>query len=233
MVLRDRVQAGRLLAERLRHLKGKDPVVLALPRGGVPVGVPIAEALDAPLDLLLVRKIGAPGQPELALGAVVEGEPPRTVVNDDVARALGVPLDEIAREAARQLDEIARRRRLWLRGRPAAPVRGRAVIVVDDGIATGATARAALSALERAGAALRVLAVPVAPRDTAEALRALCEEAVFLAEPLDLGSVGAFYADFHQLEDAEVVALLDQRVADRKSATQAQRPLRPRDTSKV
>jgi len=209
MVFRDRTKAGRLLAERLLHLRGADPVVLAVPRGGVPVGIPIAEALDAPLDLLLVRKIGAPGQPELALGAVVEGDPPQTVVNDGIVRALGVSPAEIAREAARQLDEIARRRRLWLRGRPAVSPLGRTAIVVDDGIATGATVRAALAALGRSGAARRVLAAPVAPRDTAEALRGLCDEAVFLAEPPDLGSVGAFYADFHQLDDAEVAALLD------------------------
>ncbi len=213
MVFHDRAEAGRRLAELLRHLKGADPVVLAVPRGGVPVGAPIAEALGAPLDLLLARKIGAPGQPELALGAVVEGDPPQTVLNDRIVRALGVSPAEIAEEAGRQLDEIARRRRLWLRGRPPVSPRGRTAIVVDDGIATGATVRAALSALERAGAARRVLAAPVAPRDTAEALRRVCDEAVFLAEPPDLGSVGAFYADFHQLDDAEVVALLDRAAA--------------------
>ena len=216
-VFRDRAEAGRRLAERLLHLQGAGPVVFALPRGGVPVALPIAEALGAPLDLLLVRKIGAPGQPELALGAVVEGEPPQTVVNEDIAELFGVSPPAIAREAALQLDEIARRRRLWLRGRPAVPPRGRAAIVVDDGIATGATVRAALSALERAGAARRILAAPVAPRETAEALRRLCNETVFLAEPPDLGSVGAFYVDFHQLEDAEVAALLD-RPAGRKGA---------------
>ncbi len=209
MVFRDRAEAGRRLAERLLHLKGAEPVVLALPRGGVPVALPIAEALGAPLDLLLVRKIGAPWQPELALGAVVEGDPPQTVVNDDILGEAGVRPGFVAREAARQLEEIGRRRRLWLHGRPAAPRRGRTAIVVDDGIATGATVRAALAALERTGAARRVLAAPVAPRDTAEALRKLCDEAVFLAEPADLGSVGAFYGDFRQLDDAEVVALLD------------------------
>lgn len=213
MVFQDRTEAGRLLAERLRHLRGADPVVLAVPRGGVPVGVPIAAALGAPLDLLLARKIGAPDQPELALGAVVEGDPPQTVLNDRIVRALGVSPAEIAREAERQLGEIARRRRLWLHGRPAVPTRGRTAVVVDDGIATGATVRAALAALERSGATRRVLAAPVAPRETAEALRELCDEAVFLAEPPDLGSVGAFYADFHQLDDAEVVALLDRAAA--------------------
>jgi putative phosphoribosyl transferase len=209
MIFRNRAEAGRRLAGLLLHLKGSDPVVLALPRGGVPVALPIAEALGAPLDLLLVRKIGAPGQPELALGAVVEGDPPQTVVNDDVVAELSVPPAFIAEAAERELGEIARRRRLWLHGRPAVPRSGRSAVVVDDGIATGATVRAALSALERAGAARRVLAAPVAPRDTAEALRALCDEAVFLAEPSDLGAVGAFYRDFRQLEDTEVAALLD------------------------
>jgi putative phosphoribosyl transferase len=203
------------LAERLLHLKGTGPVVLALPRGGVPVALPIAEALGASLDFLLVRKIGAPGQPELALGAVVEGDPPQTVLNDEIVADLGVPPGFVAREEARQLDEIGRRRRLWLRGHPAAQPRGRTVVVVDDGVATGATVRAALLALERAGAARRVLAAPVAPRDTAQALRALCDEAVFLAEPAHLGSVGACYGDFHQLDDAEVAALLGRAAGGR------------------
>jgi len=209
MKFRDRAEAGRHLAERLLHLRDAEPLVLALPRGGVPVAVPIAEALGAPLDLLLVRKIGAPGQPELAIGAVVEGEPPQTVVNDEIVGLLGVPPDFVTREAARQVEEIGRRRRLWLHGRPAVPPYGRTVVVVDDGIATGATVRAALLALERAGAARRVLAAPVAPPEVAEALRPLCDEAVFLAEPPLFGAVGAFYEDFRQIEDAEVTALLD------------------------
>lgn len=216
-MFRDRAEAGRRLAERLLHLAAAKPVVLALPRGGVPVALPIAEALNAPLDLLLVRKIGAPGQPELALGAVVEGDPPQTVVNDDIVRDSSLPPGFVTQEAARQVAEIARRRRLWLHGRPAVPPRGRAVVVVDDGIATGATVRAALAALARAGAARSVVAAPVAPRGTAEALRGLCDEAVFLAEPSYPRSVGAFYGDFHQLDDAEVVALL-RRAAERKNA---------------
>lgn len=221
MVVRDRAEAGRRLAERLLHLKGAEPVVFALPRGGVPVALPVAEALGAPLDLLLVRKIGAPDQPELALGAVVEGDPPQTVLNDEIIADLGVPPGFVAAEAAQQAEEIGRRRALWLRGKPAVPPRGRAAVVVDDGIATGATARAALLALGRAGASRRVLAAPVAPRDTAEALRALCDEAVFLAEPLHLGSVGAFYGDFRQLGDAEVAALLAGPAA-RDGAAEAQ-----------
>lgn len=209
MRFHDRTDAGRRLAERLLHLKDADPVVLALPRGGVPVARPVAEALGAPLDLLLVRKIGAPQQPELALGAVVEGEPPQTVVNEDVVEELGIPAGYVTEQAADQLAEIERRRRLWLHGRAAMPPYGRTVILVDDGVATGATIRAALLALERAGAARRVLAIPVAPPAVAAALRQACDEAVILAEPALFGSVGAFYDDFRQLEDAEVTALLD------------------------
>lgn len=209
MSFRDRTEAGRRLAERLLHLKDANPVVYALPRGGVPVAVPIAEALGAPLDLLLVRKIGAPGQPELALGAVVEGEPPQTVVNDDIVGLLGVPPAFVTEQAADQLAEIERRRRLWLRGRVAVPPYDRTAILVDDGIATGATVRAALLALKRAGAARRVLAVPVAPPEVADVLRRDCDEAVILAEPANFGSVGFFYDDFRQVGDAEVTTLLD------------------------
>lgn len=215
MKLRDRAEAGRLLAARLRHLRGEDPVVLALPRGGVPVALPIAEALGAALDLLLVRKIGAPHYPELAVGAVVEGTPPQTVVNDDIVAALGLAPTDVSRGAARQVTEIARRRQLWFQGREPVPTAGRNVIVVDDGIATGATVRAALLGLERAGARRRILAAPVVQRDTGEQLRRLCDEAVFLTEPEELGSVSLHYEDFRQLEDAEVMALLKTAAATR------------------
>jgi putative phosphoribosyl transferase len=213
---RDRADAGQRLAERLLHLRDADPVVLALPRGGVPVAVPIAEALEAPLELLLLRKIGAPGQPELALGAVVEGEPPQTVLNEEVIEMLGVPRNIVVERAADQLAEIERRRRLWLRSHAPVTSRGRTVIIVDDGLATGATARVALQALECAGAARRVLAIPVVPSKVAGALRRLCEEAVFLVEPECFGSVGAFYDDFRQIGDAEVAKLFD---AARQSRT--------------
>jgi putative phosphoribosyl transferase len=142
----DRADAGRQLARRLLHLKNKDPVVLALPRGGVPIGHEVATALDAPLDLVLVRKIGAPGQPELALGAVVDGEPPETVLNQDLVDALGVTDNDINAIKRRELAEISRRRRAYLGRRAPVPVAGRTAIVVDDGIATGATMRAALRA---------------------------------------------------------------------------------------
>lgn len=219
MMFRDRRDAGRQLVPRLLHLRGADPVVLALPRGGVPVAFEVAEALAAPLDLVMVRKLGAPGFPELAVGAVVDGAHPETVINEEIRRELAVPDGFIARESAEQLAEIERRRGLYLRGRPPPQLRGRTVIVVDDGIATGATIRAALRALGGSGAARRVLAVPVAPPDTAAELEEMCDEAAFLFLPQPFGSVGRYYRDFNATEDAEVVALLD-RAAERSAAAE-------------
>ncbi|MXP63035.1 phosphoribosyltransferase [Roseomonas sp. M0104] len=215
MIFRDRAQAGRALAQRLMHLRSARPVVLALPRGGVPVAAEIAEALAAPLDLLLVRKIGAPGMPEFALGAVVEGTTPEMVLNEEAVRRLGVPREYLEGEAARQYAEIGRQRELYLRGRPFPGLQGHTAIVVDDGIATGATMRAALRGLAQAGAARSiVLAAPVAPPETAAALRDACDEAVFLEAPENFAAVGAFYADFKQVEDNTVMALLE-RAASR------------------
>jgi putative phosphoribosyl transferase len=209
----DREEAGRLLAACLTHLKDELPVVLALPRGGVPVAAPIAAALQAPLDVLLVRKIGAPDNPEFGIGAVVDGARPELVVDDELVRQLGVSRDYIEQESRRQLAEIERRRTLYMLGRTPVDPAGRTVIVVDDGIATGGTVRVALRALALSGAGRRVLAVPVAPSDTAEALRALCDEAVFLDTPARFRAVGDYYRDFHQLDDDEVIALLDQAAA--------------------
>src|SRR5262245_27719075 len=146
----NRRSAGRELSQRLHHLRDEKPVVLALPRGGVPVGFEIASALDAPLDIVLVRKIGVPWPPELALGAVVDGANPQILINRNLAAELGIDESYIDRETARQLDEIERRRKLYLGGRPPAPLAGRTVIVVDDGIATGSTVRTALRAIRNA-----------------------------------------------------------------------------------
>ena len=168
----DRRAAGRQLSERLEHLRPDNPLVLALPRGGVPVGFEIAERLDAPLDIVLVRKIGVPWQPELALGAVVDGADPQVLINDDLAAELAIDENYITSETARQLQEIERRRKIYLGDRASIPLAGRTVIIVDDGIATGSTVRAALCAARKAGAGKIVLAVPVAPEDTLERLRA-------------------------------------------------------------
>jgi putative phosphoribosyl transferase len=205
----DRQQAGRLLARRLTAMRLAPPVVvLALPRGGVPVGAEVARALGAPLDLLLVRKIGLPWQRELALAAVVDGDEPQIVVDDEVQRMSGVGRDYIDAQAQRELREIERRRHAYLRGRAPLPLAGATVIVVDDGIATGTSVRAALRALRRRAPARLVLAVPVAPPDTALALRAEVDELVCLSEPVPFHAIGLHYDDFHQLDDAEVLAAL-------------------------
>lgn len=205
----DREDAGRQLAARLVRFKDKDPVVLALPRGGVPIGLEVAAALKAPLDLILVRKIGTPGQPELAVGAVVDGERPELVINEDVKRLAGVTDDYIAQEEARQLQEIERRRKLWLGDRPRVAVKGKTALVVDDGIATGATVRAALHAVRRAGPARLVLAAPVAPPETIGSLRADADEIVCLAMPQTFWAISMFYGRFPQVADSEVSAMME------------------------
>jgi putative phosphoribosyl transferase len=173
---------------------------------------------------LLVRKIGAPGHPEFALGAVVDGVSSEVVLDEEAVRTLGVPEACLRDTARRALEEIERRRHLYLRGRRPVDIRGRAAIIVDDGIATGATVRVALQVLARSGTARRVLAAPVAPANTAERLRALCNEAVFLATPADFGAVGYYYGDFRQLGDEEVIAML--RLAPRPAEPEAARPSR-------
>ncbi|MBL27124.1 MAG: phosphoribosyltransferase [Rhodospirillaceae bacterium] len=204
----DRADAGRQLAGRLEGCAGSAPIVLALPRGGVAVAREIADALGAPLDLLMVRKIGLPWQPELALGAIVDGAEPQTVINEDVAAMVRLPADYIEEESRRQLAEIERRRKAWLGDRAPLDVAGRTVIVVDDGIATGATTRAALRGLRRRKPAHLVLAVPVAPPDTVAKLQAEVDDLICLETPRDFGAIGFFYRDFHQMTDDEVMALL-------------------------
>jgi putative phosphoribosyl transferase len=208
MKFADRDEAGRGLADKLLYLKDRQPVVLALPRGGVAVGFEIARALDAPLDVVLVRKIGVPWQPELALGAVTDGDSPATFIDRDLATSLAVPDSYIEEETTRQLEEIERRRKSYCKGRPAAEIVGRTAIVVDDGIATGATMRVALQAVRRRAPGRLVLAVPVAPPDTLAALLKEADEAVCLETPAALGAIGYYYRDFHQLSDAEVTDLL-------------------------
>jgi putative phosphoribosyl transferase len=208
MTFTDRSDAGRQLAAKLAHLKDANAVVLALPRGGVPVGFEIARTLAAPLDLLLVRKIGVPWQPELALGAVADGKQPQSFIDREMAARLGVSDDYIAAETARQLEELERRRRVYCADRPPLEIAGRTAIVVDDGIATGATMRVALEAARRRSPARLVLAAPVAAADTVARLRPLADEIVCVAVPEGLGAIGYYYDDFHQVEDAEVTGLL-------------------------
>jgi putative phosphoribosyl transferase len=206
----DRADAGRRLAAKLAPLAGADAVVLALPRGGVAVGFEIAQALGAPLDLVLVRKIGAPGMPELAMAALVDagGEVAR-VVDERVAGDAGLLLAYLDREAAREERELARRREVYGGVRAAVPLLGRAAIVVDDGIATGTTMRAALLAIRRRDPARLILAVPVAPAEVIDALRSDVDETVALETPEDFLAIGQFYGDFHQMRDDEVLALLE------------------------
>lgn len=204
----DRTDAGRRLAERLQRFKADHPLVLALPRGGVAIGVEIARALAAPLDVVLVRKIGVPFQEELALGAVADGDHPEMVVNRDLAKLLELPDGYLDKERDRQLAEIERRRKLYLAGRPRPGIAGKTAIVVDDGIATGATMRAALLAVRRAGPKRLVLAVPVAPAETIAELRHDVDEVVCLETPPDFGAISLYYEDFRQVTDSEVVAML-------------------------
>lgn len=207
----DRAEAGRLLARRVLELHPVDPVVLALPRGGVPVAAEVADALGAPLDLLLVRKIGAPFHRELAVAAIAEGAGEEPFIDEETRRMTGATPDYVQREAEAERDENARRRAAYLGGRAPLPVEGKTAIVVDDGIATGTTVRAALRALRRRRPQRLVLAVPVAPPDTVERLRAEVDDLVCLAEPPYFHAVGAHYADFHQVSDDEVVATLRAR----------------------
>ena len=208
MIFEDRKHAGRCLAAALMRFKADRPVILALPRGGVPVGYEVAVALDAPLDVIVVRKLGAPGQPELGLGAIVDGDHPETVLNEDVVQALHVSGRFLQQEAARELKEIRSRQVRYRRERASLVVSGRLVIVVDDGIATGGSMRAALRGVRRAQPSRLVLAVPVAPPDTVELLRAEVDEVVCLSTPMWFGAVGNFYRDFRQTTDEEVIALL-------------------------
>ena len=225
-MFRDRNDAGRQLAGRLTSFRGGDPVVLALPRGGVPIGAEIARAIDAPLDIVLVRKIGVPFQPELALGAIVDGEEPELLIDDQLMTLLAIPQRYVEEQRRRQLKEIERRRRLYLAGRPPVAVAGRTAIVVDDGIATGYTVRAALRAIRRRGPRHLVLAVPVAPPETVASLAAEVDEIVCLSTPDHFGAIGQFYADFRQIEDAEVIVLL-RELTSAPAATGSQRAGKP------
>ena len=208
MIYENRSDAGKRLARELAGYKSQEPLILALPRGGVPVGAEIARALDAPLDLILVRKLGVPMQPELAMGAVIDGAEPHVVRNEDIIAFLAMPEAEFEQICARELAEIERRRKLYLADRPRAELRDRVVIVVDDGIATGATVRAALQAIRGKGPGKLVLAVPVAPTSTLQELEGEADEIVCLQRHEPFYAIGLYYTDFHQVSDREVIGIL-------------------------
>jgi putative phosphoribosyl transferase len=218
MRFENRQDAGRRLADALGRYRDAHPVVLGVPRGGVPVASEVAARLAAPLDVVIVRKLGAPAQPELAIGALVDGDHPEEVLNPDLIELAQVPRSYVEREAARQLVEIRRREALYRPGSPPLQLRGRTVIVVDDGIATGASIRAALRAVRRAAPERLVLAVPVAPPDTVASLRSEVDDLVCLHSPEDFAAVGQFYDDFSQTTDDDVIRLLN---AARRSAPSA------------
>lgn len=201
----DRRDAGRRLAERLRPLHDADPVVIALPRGGAPVGDEIARALEAPLDVLVARKLGAPGNPELAIGAIAPGV---VHLERDTIRALAVSEDYIGKAVAVEQEELRRREMRFREGRPALPVSGRTVILVDDGLATGATAVAAIESLRRQAPRAIVLAMPVGAPQALQQLRRLVDEVVCLESPPFFRAVGQMYVDFRQTTDQEVHDIL-------------------------
>lgn len=210
-VLADRAEAGRRLAERLARYRGSDAFVLAVPRGGVPVGFEIARRLSVPLDVILVRKIGAPGDPEYGLGAVAEGGV--RLIDTARARDAGFTEEELRPTIERELAEIERRSRVYRAGRPAIDPRGRTVLLVDDGIATGGTIRAAIRALRARGAARIVLALGVSPASSYRELRREVDEIVVVLVPEVFYAVGEWYRAFPQVEDAEVLDLLDRASA--------------------
>lgn len=206
MYFEDRRDAGRRLAARLEPFGDADVVVLGLPRGGLPVAAEVASALDAPLDVCLVRKLGVPTHPELGMGAIGEGGV--RVTNDEVMRLARITPDELSRAEARERKVLESRADRYREGREPQPLEGRTVLVVDDGVATGSTARAACHIARARGAARIVLAVPVAPHDWTDRLGGDADELVSLHTPRDFFGVGQFYADFSQTGDDEVVACL-------------------------
>lgn len=205
-VFADRRQAGRELARLLPPLESADTVVLALPRGGVPVAYEIAHAIGAPLEVFLVRKLGTPGHEELAMGAIASGG--IRVLNDDVVHALGIRPDQIDVVARREQEELTRREAVYRSGRPLPELKGRTVILVDDGLATGSTMKAAVHAVKQQQPARVIVAVPVGAPETCRALAAIADQVICARTPLSFSAVGQWYRDFTQTTDAEVLELL-------------------------
>ena len=209
----DRRDAGRKLAAKLSRFRGGGCVVFGLPRGGVPVGYEISRSLGAPLDVFVSRKLGAPGQPEFGIGAVAAGGV--RILNTDVIRRLGITEEYVDRITAQEVAEVNRRLRYFRGGRPVPEVRGRTAILVDDGLATGVTARAALEALKLREPGRLILAAPVCAAQTAELFASRVDELLCLASPSDLGAIGLWYRNFDQTTDQEVVQLLEEARKER------------------
>ncbi|WP_050929743.1 phosphoribosyltransferase [Aestuariivita boseongensis] len=205
----DRSAAGKELADRLVGMELDRPLVFALPRGGVPVAVEVARALQAPLDVILVRKISAPSSPEVAIAAVVEGATADLVISRDIMRMSGIDMDCLQENYAKQVAELERRKTAYVGDRPRLDPKGRTAVVVDDGIATGATMKAALTALRRNGAGHIVVALPVAPTEILQELKSYADDIICLHPVTYFRAVSMYFGDFHQLTDAETIALLD------------------------
>jgi len=207
-MFRNRSEAGRKLAEKLSLYKGQgDVVVLALPRGGVPVGYEIATYLGVPMDVLIARKLGAPGQPELGIGAIAPGG--IRVLDDRLIRLLGVSKEYIEKVSQEEAQELQRRTQEYRDGRPDIPLEGKTVIIVDDGLATGVTARAAVESVRRRNPKKIILAIPVCASQAIPFMRSLVDELVCLLTPSELGAVGLWYSDFRQISDEEVKRLIE------------------------
>ena len=203
----NRTEAGRLLANELGEYAGRgDVVVLGLPRGGVPVAREVADALDTPLDVFVVRKLGVPGREELAMGAIASGG--IRVRNENVIEALGIPSEDVERVALRETDRVAEQERRFREGRPPLALANKMVIIVDDGLATGASMRAAVQAVRAAAPTAVIVAVPTASPDAVSGLSAVADRVVAVITPADFGGVGAWYVDFSQVSDEEVRHLL-------------------------
>jgi predicted phosphoribosyltransferase len=226
MVFRDRREAGKQLSERLLHLRGHSPIVLALPRGGVVVGDEVARALGAPLEVIVARKLGAPGNPEFGFGAIGPGG--ERVLDRNTVRMLGLSEADIELVAREELEELQRRLHHYRGDRPMPELRGRTAIVVDDGLATGVTARAALRAVRRMQPARLVLAVPVSPPDTAESMAAEVDELVCLHTPPGFMAVGQWYQVFDQTSDEEVMQILERHRGEERPVSGEPPSPRPR-----
>ena len=227
-MFRDRAEAGRLLAARLAELEIRDPVVLALPRGGVPVAAEVAKMLNAPLDLVIVRKVGAPGHPELAVAAIVDGNPPDVVLNREMVEAYGLQEEELADLIRRERPELERRRVVFRGARAPLSINGKTAILVDDGAATGTTIKVAVRALKRRSPRQIVIALPAAPPDAVAELSTEADHVVCLQQPSHFRALGYHYVNFPQLSDDEVTAAIEEagrRVREDKPSRSVKRPV--------